>query len=694
MTLGALKRLFVIFGTAGLVPLLLALPLRAQQPKPLPGSEPCLACHETGPRTGKRQPGMPPPFNAAALRASPHAVLECTNCHADLEGKKEFPHPEKLQPVDCGTCHADETKQYAESLHGKAARRGDPLAPGCTNCHGTHNILRPSDPRSPTTITQIPFLCGRCHHEGSPVQLTHNIPQDKILENYTESFHGEGLFQRGLVVTAVCTSCHTAHFVLPHTDPRSSISKQNIARTCTKCHALIETVHRKVIRGELWEKQPGLIPVCVDCHEPHKIRRVFYAQGMSDRDCQRCHGNPELQTAGGGRMRSLFVNEQELSASRHARIACVQCHTGGDPSLVRPCASLKARVDCSICHANEVEQFQQSTHGQLLAKGSPDAPACAECHGTHGVLGRSNPRSPTFSRNVPVLCGKCHREGQRAAVRYKGTQTNVVKNYEESIHGKGLLQSGLTVTANCADCHTPHEELPSSDPRSSVNRKNVAATCGRCHQGIYEAFISSVHSPAVSRTAKPLPVCNDCHSAHTIKRTDLSDFRLHIMEQCGRCHEAIAKTYFETYHGKVSKLGYVKTAKCYDCHGAHDIRTVTDPASRLSRANVVKTCGQCHAGSNRRFAGYLTHATHHDPKKYPILFLTFWGMTSLLMGTLVVASMHTVAWLPRSLKYSRELKANGNANGASYVRRFRAFDRNLHLMVIASFLGLDRCKRL
>ena len=296
--------------------------LQAQQPKPLPGSEPCLGCHETG-RSHRQAPAgnRQPPFNEASLRASPHATLECTNCHSDLAGKKEndFPHPEKLQPVDCGTCHADETKQYAESLHGKAAKRGDPLAPRCTDCHGTHNILRPSDPGSPTAITQIPFLCGRCHHEGTAVQLTHNIPQDKILENYTESIHGEGLLRRGLIVTAVCTSCHTAHFVLPHTDPRSSISKQNIARTCTKCHALIETVHRKVIRGELWEKRPGLIPACVDCHEPHKIRRVFYAQGMADLDCQRCHGNPELKTASGGRMRSLFVDAQELSASRHAR---------------------------------------------------------------------------------------------------------------------------------------------------------------------------------------------------------------------------------------------------------------------------------------------------------------------------------------------------------------------------------------
>jgi cytochrome b subunit of formate dehydrogenase/uncharacterized protein with PIN domain len=661
--------------------------LHAQQRQPLPGSTPCLDCHDTGRRVGNRQPGVPPPFNEAALRTSPHAALECTSCHTEVDPKK-LPHPEKLAPVDCGSCHGDEQQQYVESLHGRAVKHGDALAPRCTDCHGTHDILRPSAANSPTFVTQIPLLCGRCHHEGSPVQLTHNIPQDQILENYTESIHGEGLFRRGLVVTAVCTSCHTAHFVLPHTDSRSSISKQNIAKTCTKCHALIERVHRKVIRGELWEKQPHLIPACVDCHEPHKIRRVFYPQGMADRDCQRCHGDPQLQARGAGNARSLYINEHDLAESRHARVACVQCHTGGDPSQVRPCATITAKVDCSVCHAEAVEQYQQSTHGQLLAARSPDAPACSDCHGTHHILGRNDPHSVTFPRNVPELCGKCHRTGQRAALRYKGTQVDVVEHYEESIHGKGLLKSGLTVTANCADCHTPHRELPAADPRSSVNPRNVAATCGRCHQGIYEAFTASVHSPAVTKTAQPLPVCSDCHSAHTIGRTDLADFRLHIMDQCGRCHQAIAATYFETYHGKVSKLGYLKTAKCYDCHGAHDILPVTDPASRLSRANVVKTCGQCHPGSHRRFAGYLTHATHHDPKKYPWLFYTFWGMTTLLMGTLVVAGTHTAAWLPRSLQYSRELKTNGNLESGTYVRRFRPFDRNLHLMVITSFIGL------
>ena len=323
------------------------------------------------------------------------------------------------------------------------------------------------------------------------------------------------------MVTAVCTSCHTAHFVLPHTDPRSSIAKANIAKTCTKCHARIEDVHRKVIRGELWEKQPNLIPACVDCHQPHQVRRVFYSQGMADRDCLRCHANPDAE---GRRGASRCTSTRPSSAhSRHVRDR-LRAVPHRRHALPGPALQDRSRPRWTAPSATrqQVAQYNESTHGQLLAKGSPDAPACRDCHGTHGVMGRNESDSPTFSRNVPTLCAKCHRAGQKAAVRYTGKQVNIVEHYVESIHGKGLLESGLTVTANCADCHTAHRELPSRDPRSSVNRNNVAQTCGQCHRGIYELFNASVHSPKAFPTTKPLPVCSDCHSAHSIERTDLA----------------------------------------------------------------------------------------------------------------------------------------------------------------------------
>jgi cytochrome b subunit of formate dehydrogenase len=653
----------------------------------------CLKCH--GDPTLSVQRGdraVPLHVDAAGLKASVHREVQCVGCHADLEGTK-LPHAKGPAKVSCGTCHDEEQVLHAESLHGQALARGDPLAPRCQDCHGKHDILPVKDRQSAVAAIRVPFVCGKCHQEGAPVQRERAIHQDHILENYSESIHGEGMFKKGLSVTATCSSCHTPHHILPHTDPRSSIARKNIAGTCLKCHAQIELVHRKVIKGELWEKEAHVLPACVDCHQPHKARKVYYDQGMADADCLRCHAKTDLKRAADGR--ALFVDEAEHQGSRHAKVACSQCHAGVTPSLERACATLVKPVDCASCHTEVSEQYRRSVHGKLFLEGNTNAPTCLECHGTHGVRGKREAASPTFPRNVPDLCARCHREGERAAVRYKGPERDIVERYSESIHGKGLLKSGLTVTAMCTDCHTPHRELPRSDPESTVNPRNLPGTCGRCHYGIEEQFVNSVHSPTVTKTGKPLPVCSDCHTAHTIRRADSEGFRLDIMGRCGRCHEEIAKTYFDTYHGKVSRLGYTKTAKCFDCHGAHDILPVTDPRSHLSRQNVVATCQKCHEGATRRFAGYLTHATHHDPAKYPFLYWTFWVMTTLLAGTFLFGWLHTAAWLRRGLltkwgpgAMEGAAAAPGPGREGKQFVRFSRLNRVLHVVMIVSFISL------
>ena len=632
----------------------------------------CLACHGDKSLTTTRGGRTVSLFvDGKRFGGSIHGSLTCTSCHADLEGK-ELPHSTPLAKVNCGTCHSAEYEQHSKSLHGRAVARGDTLAPRCSSCHGNHDIVPVKDPRSPVSPLKIPYTCGKCHQEGTPVQKTRNIPEHNILSNYQESIHGEGLLKKGLVVAANCASCHTSHNILPHTDPKSSIARKNIAATCIKCHAQIEAVHRKTIKGELWEKEANVLPACVDCHQPHKARKVFYNQGMADADCMRCHSNEKLRAHDG---RKLFVEVSEVQDSRHAKVACSQCHSEVNASRVRPCETITKGVDCASCHAEIGQQYQKSKHGQLLAAKDKNAPYCSECHGTHHVLGKKNPLSPTFAPKVPELCARCHREGNKAALRYTGTQHQIIPSYQESIHGKGLLKSGLTVTATCTSCHTAHGELPKSDPDSSVNPKNLPSTCGQCHHGIQEQFVQSVHSRSVTHTDKELPVCNDCHTAHTIQRADQDKFELEVMSRCGRCHQEIAKTYFDTYHGKVSRLGYTKTAKCYDCHGAHDIYKIGDPRSHLSRANVVNTCRKCHADATRRFAGYLTHATHHDPKKYPFLFWSFWGMTGLLIGTFVIGGVHTLLWLPRAFQMRRELKEEEAHEAAELERKSRGEDK-------------------
>ncbi|MGB2869970.1 MAG: hypothetical protein WBD36_16090 [Bacteroidota bacterium] len=620
----------------------------------------CFSCHNDKSLTGTRKGRTISVFvDEKKFSGSIHSSLSCISCHADLAGA-EFPHPEDLAPVDCGSCHDSEQKLHAKSLHGKAIARGDPLAPHCKDCHGTHEILGVKDQGSQVAPLKVPFVCGRCHQEGAPVARRGTIHQDNIIENFSESIHGEGLLRKGLIVAPNCASCHTPHSILPHTDPSSSIARGNIAKTCTKCHAQIEAVHRKVIKGELWEKESHVLPACIDCHQPHRVRKIFYDQGMADKDCMRCHSNENLKSSVDGR--PLVVRTDDLAHSRHSKTACSQCHSGVNASRLRPCETIKQKVDCASCHAEMGQEFQKSTHGQLAAKNDPNAPTCKECHGTHTVMGKLDPKSATFPTNVPDLCARCHREGKKAAVRYEGTQHSIIERYTESIHGKGLMKSGLTVTAMCTNCHTAHSILPKNDLASSVNPKNVPSTCGRCHHGIEEQFNSSIHASEVGKTDRELPVCSDCHTAHTIRRADEEGFKLDIMTKCGRCHEKIAATYFDTYHGKVSQLGYTKTAKCYDCHGAHDILRVSDPRSHLSHDNVVGTCQKCHSGATRRFAGYLTHATHHDPEKYPFLFWTFWGMTSLLIVTFVFGGVHTLLWLPRALKMQRDVRRGKEEN--------------------------------
>jgi len=619
----------------------------------------CLDCHsDPGLSVVKDGKKTSLTVDAKSFKSSVHAGEGCVGCHDDADVKQP-PHPFPLARVKCGNCHDQISKIYAKSLHGQAMAKKDPYAPHCYDCHGKHDILPSTDKKSKTFIMNVPFTCGQCHREGQPMTKTHDIPQKNILENYSESIHGEGLYRKGLTVTAVCSSCHTAHNVLPHTDPNSSISRQNVSKTCMKCHANIEQAHTKIVRGELWEKEPNKVPACVECHGPHKARRVLYEDSLNDKFCMDCHGKKDLKIVmADGTEKSMFVDVEEFEHSIHKekRIACVKCHVTvrfdhKDPAKPTCQVQGEVKVDCSICHADQQNKFDASTHGMLVAKNDPNAPRCTDCHGQHNIMSRNYQESPIFARNVPELCAKCHREGEKAALRYQGKQHEIIKHYKMSIHGKGLTESGLMVSATCTNCHTAHSILPANNPQSSVYRDNVLDTCATCHLGIAQKFKQSIHSPQVSQTDKKLPVCIDCHSSHSIKRVDQASFRNLILEECGTCHQHETETYFDTYHGKASLLtGGEKTAKCSDCHGSHDILPAYYSKSSLNRKNVVETCRPCHPNSNRKFTGYLTHATHHDREKYPYLYYTFWAMTGLLVSTFAFFGIHTLFWIPRSFR--------------------------------------------
>ena len=317
-----------------------------------------------------------------------------------------------------------------------------------------------------------------------------------------------------------------------------------------------------------------------------------------------------------------------------------QCHTGVNVPRGAPCETITRRSTASICHAEIVSSTGSSRHGSSSPTATRTRPSCQECHGTHGVHGRAAAaRSPTFATKVPNLCGRCHRAGREGgAALHRGRARRSSRRYTESIHGKGLLQSGLMVTATCTDCHTAHGVLPLRRPRlerQPRQRPDDVRPLPPRHRGAVRA-----ERPLAERWRDRQESCRSATTAtapHTIRRADTEGFKLDDHGPVRPLPRGDREDLLRHLPREGVQLGYTKTAKCYDCHGAHDILPGRGPAlTPEPRQNVVATCQKCHPGATRRFAGYLTHATHHDPQKYPWLFWTFWGMTGLLVGTFVV----------------------------------------------------------
>ncbi len=651
-------------------------------------NEDCEACHSDRDLSmQKRGRTVSLYVNFDRYARSGHKGLACSNCHQDVE--EDFLHAEQekqLEKVNCGICHEEADKAFYAGIHGKALKREAAYAPTCQECHGNHYILPPSDVNSRTYKMNIPVLCGKCHREGAPVARVYNIPEHDILSNYSQSIHGEGLFRSGLIVTATCNDCHGNHLVLPHTNSRSTVSSRNIAATCTQCHARIEQVHIKIIKGELWEQEPGAIPACNDCHRPHSIRKTDLVVRTTDRECLQCHEKEDVHKTVEGEQIFLTVQKEDIQNSIHRDIPCVKCHSDISPQLDRPCETAN-RIDCSNCHAQVSEDYFESGHGKAYFEKNPNTPYCTDCHGTHIVYSPRDERAQTYRSTIPQLCGNCHGKLDHPAT-LETAQGNVMVNYSSSVHGKALTEKGLLPVALCTDCHTSHFILNHEDERSSVHFRNLPATCAACHKGIYEEYVDSVHNIENPDTEEKLPTCEDCHSAHQIKQHQGDQFMTEVTHQCGSCHEELSESYTDTLHGKAYTLGYLKAAKCSDCHGAHDSRDVNDPDSHVGFNRVVDTCQACHADANRQFTGYLSHATHHDRQKYPILFFTFWAMTSLLIGVFSFFGVHTLLWFPRSWKHLKVKRQAEHKHKRYFIQRFTLEQRITHLFVILSFMGL------
>jgi len=166
----------------------------------------------------------------------------CTDCHGSHDLHKSTNPVSKLYwqhvPDTCGKCHENVEQTYMRSVHGSAVKRGARDAPVCTDCHGEHTIAAVKLATSRVAPANIPETCGQCH-AAQRIVAQYQLPPN-VFTTYVQSFHGLAM-QGGNVTAASCASCHGVHDILPSSDPRSTINPQNLPQTCGKCHPGIGT---------------------------------------------------------------------------------------------------------------------------------------------------------------------------------------------------------------------------------------------------------------------------------------------------------------------------------------------------------------------------------------------------------------------------------------------------------------------
>jgi hypothetical protein len=166
-----------------------------------------------------------------SIHYSNRAVIMCSNCHGGNastniiydsmyeEGGYIANYSKEKSNEICGRCHQEEYNYFLESVHWTGADNNSKLR--CGDCHSIHGVLSTSDPESPVFLKNIPKTCGKCHSDE--------------YKSYGKTFHGKTL-NFGSLDVAVCTNCHSSHYILPESNPNSTTYPINLQKACSECH--------------------------------------------------------------------------------------------------------------------------------------------------------------------------------------------------------------------------------------------------------------------------------------------------------------------------------------------------------------------------------------------------------------------------------------------------------------------------
>jgi nitrate/TMAO reductase-like tetraheme cytochrome c subunit len=315
---------------------------------PLPNvNDTCLMCHAAADAKGAG--GKSIAVDGAVFAASVHgeSKLKCTDCHADVAPAR-LPHADRLKPVDCATCHAKAVGEYAGTVHGMARKGGNAVAATCTDCHGTHDIMRSKEAASRTSHANLEATCGKCHGSDAVVAKG-KLPGGNVASKFHDSIHGKALKGAAQGSAPTCTNCHGAHSIRAKGKVESRAHRARIPDTCGSCHKPEREAFGKGMHGKVRQEGDLGAPGCTDCHSAHAIEQ---------------HDMPKFQT--------------------------------------------EVIKECGNCHQAYLASYRDTFHGQVTALGFARMATCASCHGAHEVLPASNPASKVSPQNRLETCQTCH----------------------------------------------------------------------------------------------------------------------------------------------------------------------------------------------------------------------------------------------------------------------------------------------
>jgi len=375
---------------------------------------------------------------------------------------------------------------------------------------------------------------------------------------------------------------------------------------------------------------------------------------------------------------ALAASEAEVEKVSNSK--CLKCHDDEDEKIWEYDDGSEALI-----YVNG-EKFEHSVHGEQ---------ACVDCH-TNVELTRGE-----HEEKLPVIVGciTCHEENwakqqdsadaQQSRLKVVVEQTN---SYLHSVHARPNINDQSKTNASCHDCHDAHNIGAPGSPQRAEHRLQNPEICGSCHEAQKKDYMTSVHGKAVLENKNAeAAVCSDCHTTHDIDSPDKDSVKMTMTKNCGTCHKESEETYFHSYHGQVSRLGYSHSAQCYDCHGSHNLKKVDDPTSTVHLDNRLKTCQQCHENAPVGFLSYEAHANPNDFQRYPVLWITAKFMQLLIISVFLFFWTHVILWFWRELQDRRQGKCyvpDPNKPDTVYFRRFTLTWRVIHLLFAMSTMTL------